>query len=136
MGPRALKLPVPLPRLLGPGEIIAGAGALSALRALPAARVAVIASARAAVNPQVNQWLQGNSNYVIQHVLPSWRGEPSLADLDATTAELRAFRPDWIVAIGAVACWTAQNCAGLSTNILTSLSSDSSGHLRYPRCVI
>jgi len=112
MAHRPLKLLAPLPRLLGPGEIIAGAGSLSALRALPAARVAVLASRRAAADPHVAQWMNAAADYVIEHVEPSWRGEPALADLEQSVAALRAFRPDWIVAIGggsvidgAKLCW-------------------------------
>jgi alcohol dehydrogenase class IV len=112
MAHRPLKLLAPLPRLLGPGEIIAGAGALASLRALPAARVAVVATRRAAADPHVAQWMSGPASYAVEHVEASWPGEPSIADLASTVAALRAFRPDWIVAIGggsvldgAKLCW-------------------------------
>jgi alcohol dehydrogenase class IV len=112
MAHRPLKLVAPLPRLLGPGEVIAGAGSLSSLRALPAARVAVIATRRAAADANVAQWIGAPASYAIEHVEASWPGEPSLADLEQAVAALRAFRPDWIVAIGggsvldgAKLCW-------------------------------
>lgn len=107
-----LRLPVPLPRLLGPGQVVAGEGALSALRFLPAVRVAVIASDRASTTPALSAWMAANHGYEIRRLRPSWGGEPTLASLEGTVAALAEFDPDWIVAVGggsiidgAKLCW-------------------------------
>lgn len=107
-----LRLTVPLPRLLGPGEVIAGEGALMALRTLPAARVAVIATDRAAASPALQRWLTSGNPYEVKRLRPSWQGEPTLAALNQTVSELTDYSPDWIVAVGggsvldgAKLCW-------------------------------
>jgi alcohol dehydrogenase class IV len=107
-----LRLAIPLPRLLGPGQVLAGEGALSALRSLPAARVAVIATDRASATPALAAWMAANHSYEIRHLRPSWRDEPTLAALGGTIAELVEYAPDWIVAVGggsvidgAKLCW-------------------------------
>lgn len=112
MKPQLLRLTVPLPRLLGPGEVVAGEGAITALRALPATRVAVIATGRAAEHPVLARWLSASGNFAVRVVAPSWAGEPRLGDLESTLAALHAFNPDWIVAVGggsvldgAKLCW-------------------------------
>jgi alcohol dehydrogenase class IV len=107
-----LRLSVPLPRLLGPGQVIAGEGALSALRSLPAVRVAIIATDRASAVPALSALLTANLPYETRRLRPSWQGEPTLPTLAGTLAELIEYNPDWIVAVGggsvidgAKLCW-------------------------------
>lgn len=95
-----LRLRVPLPRLIGPGEVVAGEGALAALQALPATRVALVASDRAASDPVVLRWLQLVRPFEVRRFKPSWRDEPDLAAIGGTLAEISGFRPDWIIAVG------------------------------------
>lgn len=89
-----------MPRLIGPGEVIAGDRALDALYSLPATRVAAIMTPRARANPVVARWLSGTHGYLVRHLAPSWCGEPELSGLAGTLAALADFAPDWIVAIG------------------------------------
>lgn len=114
-----LKLRVPLPRVLGPGEIFASEGALAVLSVLPASRVAVLVSARGRQDPAVARWLAGTQPYEVRTLAPSWQGEPSFDDLAGTLAELGEWRPDWIVAIGggsvidgAKLCWALHEHPG------------------------
>lgn len=107
-----LKLAIPLPRLFGPGEVLAGEGALVALRTLPAARVALVATDRAIKSSVVQRWLESANPFEIRHLLPSWAGEPTMEALSGTISALRDYSPDWIVAIGggsvldgAKLCW-------------------------------
>jgi alcohol dehydrogenase len=107
-----LRLAVPLPRLLGPGEVIAGEGAFAALRTLPATRVAVIATERTAGGALFRRWFDGSHAYEVRHLKPSWTGEPTLESLDGTVGQLSHYAPDWIVAVGggsvldgAKLCW-------------------------------
>lgn len=107
-----LRLAVQLPRLLGPEQVVAGEGALSALRSLPGVRAAVIATDRASATPAVSAWLGGALGYEIRRLRPSWQGEPTLDMLAGTVAELVEYNPDWIVAVGggsvidgAKLCW-------------------------------
>lgn len=114
-----LRLRVPLARVLGPGEIVAAEGAIAALRVLPASRVAVIVSGRGCQDAAVARWLEANNPYQLRVFAPSWTGEPSLAGLEGTLAELDTYRPDWIVAIGggrvldgAKLCWALHEHPG------------------------
>jgi alcohol dehydrogenase len=95
-----LRLAFPLPRLLGPGEVLAGEGALVALRSLPAARVAVVATERSIQSAVLRRWLENAGPFEVKHVKPSWEGEPTLEALSGTVAELGNYGPDWIVAVG------------------------------------
>jgi alcohol dehydrogenase class IV len=95
-----LKLRVPLPRVFGPGEIIASEGAFAALSVLPASRIAAVVSARGRRDPAIERWLGGTHSYELRGIAPSWSGEPTLEALAGTLAELTDYRPDWIVAIG------------------------------------
>lgn len=114
-----LRLRVPLARVLGPGEIVAAEGAIAALRVLPASRVAVIVSKRGREDAAVARWLAAENAYEVAAFAPSWDGEPSLAGLEGTLAELDTYRPDWIVAIGggrvldgAKLCWALHEHPG------------------------
>ncbi|UYN97240.1 MAG: iron-containing alcohol dehydrogenase [Enhydrobacter sp.] len=95
-----LRLRVPLPRLIGPGEVIAGEGALAALQTLPAVRVAIVASERAYADPVVQRWRALPAAFQLERFAPSWHGEPSLPALAGTVHAITQYRPDWIVAIG------------------------------------
>lgn len=95
-----LKLRVPIPRVFGPGEIIASEGALAALSVLPASRIAAVVSERGRRDPAIERWLGGTHSYELRVIAPSWSGEPSLEALAGTLAEVTDYRPDWIVAIG------------------------------------
>lgn len=95
-----LRLRVPLPRLIGPGEVIAGEGALAALQSLPATRVALLASDRAASDPVLLRWQELARPYEMCRFKPSWTEEPSLASIRGTLAQIVDFHPDWIVAVG------------------------------------
>ncbi|HLG45028.1 MAG TPA: iron-containing alcohol dehydrogenase [Reyranella sp.] len=112
MSAPVLRLSVPLPRLVGPAEVLAGEGALVALRTLPAARVAVVATERAARSPALQRWLENPGPFEVRHLTPSWSGEPAFDALSGTVGELADYGPDWIVAVGggsvldgAKLCW-------------------------------
>lgn len=95
-----LRLRIPLPRLIGPGEVIAGEGALATLQSLPATRVALVASARAGDDAVLMRWLELPRTFELRQFRPSWIDEPDLSALRGTLAEIVHFRPDWIVAVG------------------------------------
>jgi alcohol dehydrogenase class IV len=104
---------------LGPGEVIAAEGAIAALRVLPASRMAVVVSKRGREDAAVARWLAAENPYEVVAFAPSWAGEPSLDGLEGTLAELDAYRPDWIVAIGggrvldgAKLCWALHEHPG------------------------
>jgi alcohol dehydrogenase class IV len=104
---------------LGPGEVIATEGAIAALRVLLASRVAVVVSRRGREDAAVARWLAAENPYEVAAFTPSWAGEPSLEGLTGTLAELDAYRPDWIVAIGggrvldgAKLCWALHEHPG------------------------
>lgn len=112
MSAPVLRLSVPLPRLVGPGEVLAGEGALVALRTLPAARVALVATERARRSPALQRWLENPGPFEVRHLTPSWSGEPDFNALSGTVGELADYGPDWIVAVGggsvldgAKLCW-------------------------------
>ena len=95
-----LRLNIPLPRLLGPREVICAKGALGVLASLPASRVAVIATKRAAQHPTLDRLLSRERRVEFHLIQATWKGEPTLDSLSETIAALEEFRPDWIAAIG------------------------------------
>lgn len=114
-----LRLRIPLARVLGPGEIVAAEGAITALRVLPASRIAAIVSRRGRHDAAVARWVEADNPYELKTLEPSWQGEPSLEGLEGTVADLDAYRPDWIVAIGggrvldgAKLCWALHEHPG------------------------
>lgn len=107
-----LNLNIPLPRLIGPADVIGAPGALAVLNRLPATRVAVIATERAAQHPGVKRLLEGQTAASFTLVHPSWHGEPTLDGLARTLQDIETLKPDWLVAIGggrimdgAKLCW-------------------------------
>lgn len=95
---RFLPLRLPLPRFVSAGEIFAGPGCLGALRALEAARVAVLVSpsVRRAHEDTLRRSIGGEAVELI--TMPT--GEPTVESLAPVLAALEAFGPDWIVAVG------------------------------------
>ncbi len=81
------------------GEIFSGPGAAGVLRLLPAAKVAVIASASLLRDPNKASRLR---DAIRAHdvLFLATSGEPALDALQPIIAELRRFAPDWIVAVG------------------------------------
>ncbi len=95
-----LKLRVPLPRFFGAGEMFMGAGSTGALRALGAARTALLVSPSVAAQPDLMQRLQRAIGTLELHAITLPSGEPTLAALRPVLAEVARVRPDWIVAVG------------------------------------
>jgi alcohol dehydrogenase len=95
-----LKLRVPLPRFFGAGEVVMGAGSVGALRALGAARTALLVSRSVAAQPQVMDRLRRAVGTLELHEVVMPTGEPTLEALQPVLAALAPVRPDWIVAVG------------------------------------
>lgn len=93
-----LQLRLPLPRFVSAGEIFSGAGALGALRALDAAKVAVLASPSVLAKHAATLERSIGAEAIQLFEMP--RGEPTLSALQPVLAELEHFQPDWIVAVG------------------------------------
>ena len=95
-----LRLRLPLPRFLSAGEIFAGRRSLGALRALDATRAVVLVSRSVWQNPELAKKINAAINALEVRIIEAPAGEPDLAKLRPLAAEVGAFRPDWIVAIG------------------------------------
>lgn len=95
-----LRVRLPLPRFLSAGEVFVGAGSLAALRALDAVKAVVLVSRSLARNPAVASRLSSAVNAHAVRVVEAPAGEPDLAKLAPALAEVNAFQPDWIVAVG------------------------------------
>ncbi len=95
-----LNLRLPLPRLLSAGEVLSGAGSLGALKALDAARLAVLLSPTLAADEEQMAYVKKSLRAEVMTFIPMPGGEPTLEKLQPVLAELTPFRPDWIVAIG------------------------------------
>ncbi|HDY7665784.1 TPA: iron-containing alcohol dehydrogenase [Vibrio vulnificus] len=95
-----LKLRIPLPVFRNAREIVNGRNARMALRGIVANRVALIISSsfkNSAFFEQVIRLIGAQSVTVIEK---SWQGEPTVDGLRGVIAELEAFQPDYIVALG------------------------------------
>ncbi|MEO0794234.1 MAG: iron-containing alcohol dehydrogenase [Verrucomicrobiota bacterium] len=93
-----LQLRVPLPRFVSAGEVLGGAGSIGALRALDAARVAVLASP--SVLSKHGELLKRSMGAEAVELIGMPRGEPALGKLAPVLAQMESFQPDWIVAVG------------------------------------
>lgn len=95
-----LKLRLPVPRLVSSGDVFFERGSVGVLRALPATRVAVIASSSFWKNTDGAEAVVkalGKADHRVFHP-PS--GEPEIARLAPLLAQINDYRPDWFVAIG------------------------------------
>jgi alcohol dehydrogenase class IV len=95
-----LTLRVPLPRFLSAGEVVMGRGSVGALRALGAARAALVVTPAIAAAPETLDQLRRAVGAHVVEVIVLPRGEPELAALGPALAALTRFAPDWIVAVG------------------------------------
>ncbi len=95
-----LRLRLPLPRFLSAGEVFTGKGSLGALRGLDAARAAVIVSGSLLKVAGMSEKIAASIQAHDVRVWSAPTGEPTLEKLAPLLAELNAFQPDWIVAIG------------------------------------
>ncbi|MEE2960717.1 MAG: iron-containing alcohol dehydrogenase [Myxococcota bacterium] len=95
-----LRISIPVPRFLSAGEVFASAGSLGVLRALNAAKAAVLLSGSIARNDEIMAHIRKSVGAlaVAYFVVPA--GEPRLENLSELQREVNAFRPDWLVAIG------------------------------------
>lgn len=111
-GAPVLNLNIPLPRLIGPADVIGAPGALAVLAKLPATRIAVIATERAVGHASVKRLFDGQKAATFTLIHPSWTGVPTLDGLAGTLNEIESLQPDWLVALGggrvmdgAKLCW-------------------------------
>jgi len=95
-----LRLRLPLPRFLSAGEVFAGKGSLAALRALDAARAVVLCSRSLMRDPEAARRIAAAVNAHAVRLVEAPAGEPDLAKLAPAAAEIAAFNPDWIIAVG------------------------------------
>ncbi|MGE9297095.1 MAG: iron-containing alcohol dehydrogenase, partial [Puniceicoccales bacterium] len=121
-----LQIRLPLPRFVSAGEVFAGAGTLGALRALDAARAAVLVSP--SVLAQHEDTLRRCVGAESVKLIEMPRGEPGWASLQPVLAELETFHPDWIVAVGGGAvldgakiAWVLYEHPGIEHERLTRL---------------
>lgn len=89
-----------VPRFVTTGEVFCGPGAIGVLRVLDAARVAVLVSGSVLDGPLDADTIDDTVGGMKRLVLRMPRGEPSLPAIRSVAAELAAFGPDYIVAIG------------------------------------
>ena len=95
-----LKLRLPIPRFLTAGELLMGKGSIAALRALGAARAALLISPSIAANSHLMERLRRCVGTLDLRVITLPSGEPTLESLRTAVAEVTDFRPDWLVAVG------------------------------------
>lgn len=95
-----LRTRIPLPRFLSAGEVFAGKGSLGALRALDAARAAVLCSGSVLKHATFEEKIRSSVQAHEVKLIEAPSGEPSLAKLGAALAEISRFQPDWIIAVG------------------------------------
>ncbi|MBM3852618.1 MAG: iron-containing alcohol dehydrogenase [Verrucomicrobia bacterium] len=95
-----LKIRLPLPRFLSAGEVFMGRGSVGALRALGAARVALVVTPGIAAGPAMLTHLRRAIGALAVEVVVAPPGEPVPAALGPALAALTRFAPDWIVAVG------------------------------------
>ena len=95
-----LRIRLPLPRFLSAGEIFAGKGTLAALRALDAVRAAVIVSRSLSQDGEMAKKITASVNAHDLRIIEAPPGEPDYSKLRPLMAEVAAFQPDWIIAIG------------------------------------
>mgnify|MGYP000132339513 CR=1 FL=1 len=92
---------LPISSFVMPKQVLCRSGAISALSALPATRVAIISTKRMSNNFAIEK-LKDNPKrrFVLEIIPPSWSGEPILADMAESLKAIEEFQPDYIVAIG------------------------------------
>lgn len=95
-----MRLMLPLPRFLSPREVFTGTGTINALRALGAVRTSVLASAPILEDDELVKKIRKAIGSLLIQLLRVPNGEPILTRLEPLLAEISAFRPDWIIAIG------------------------------------
>lgn len=95
-----LRLVAPVGRLLLPPEVVAGPGALGVVSTLGATRLAIVTSRRVAADPALGAKISRATRRLVSQVVTLEPGEPRLEALRRPLAEVEAFRPDWILAIG------------------------------------
>lgn len=93
-----LQIRLPLPRFVSAGEIFSGSGSLGALRALDASKAMVLASGT--VLAKHAALIERSIGAEVVRLVEMPKGEPKLATLKPVLAQVEAFRPDWIIAIG------------------------------------
>jgi alcohol dehydrogenase len=93
-------LTLPVPSYLAPKQVVCLPGALGAISAIQATRVAIIASKRAAKYGAITRILANQKRAEFQIFNPSWADEPTVKSLQQTLLEIEYFQPDYIVAIG------------------------------------
>lgn len=95
-----LKIMLPIPRFFGAGEVFAGKGCLGSLRALGAARAAVIISGSILADESLLYKIKKSIGAIEIQFFQAPKGEPTLTGLEPLVRGVSEFRPDWIVAIG------------------------------------
>lgn len=95
-----LRIRLPLPRFVSAGEVFVGKGSLAALRALDAAKALVLVSRSILKNPELAARVPAAINAHAIRLIEAPAGEPDLEKLAPALAEVHAFQPDWIIAIG------------------------------------
>lgn len=89
------------PAFRTPENVINGPNAVTALRGLAAARVAIIAGDSLLDNDDLRNLLADNIRaHDVCFIRKSWTFEPTLTSLAPTIGEIEAFRPDVIIAVG------------------------------------
>ncbi|MCF8709889.1 iron-containing alcohol dehydrogenase [Rhizorhapis sp. SPR117] len=95
-----LSVRLPVPRFVSAGEVFSGVGSIGVLRALPAARVAVLASSSLLQDSVAGDKLRAAVRAQDVRFIAAPKGEPSLDTLQPVITEITEFGPDWIVAAG------------------------------------
>ena len=93
-----LPLRLPIPRLIGAGEVLHGSGSLSALRMLDGVSVLVVASRSVLHHHQKD--IERAVNHLKLNVVEYGGGEPTWESLGPLVQACQEADPNWIVAIG------------------------------------
>jgi len=93
-----LQIRLPLPRFVSAGEILSGPGTLGALRVLDAARASVLASPSVLAKHRDTFRRCIGAEAVTLIEMP--QGEPTWSALASVVAQVEAFQPDWMIAVG------------------------------------
>ena len=95
-----LNIRLPIPRFLTAGQVFAGKGSIGTLRALGASKTAVVVTRSLYRNDKSRQRIQAAIGSHAVELYEASGGEPQLDSLTSILAEITAFAPDWIVAVG------------------------------------
>lgn len=95
-----LNVKFPLGRVVYPGEVFTGEGAISALSYLDGYSYCIIINKSVSNNLYYNEKINRIFKNKKIKIIVVNSGEPAITELDKYSIELNEFMPDWIVAIG------------------------------------